>query len=100
MNAYTRENESWQRQRPGTPLLRLFLASTDVTKQGMNRAAHVSNFLLAAAVKAGHGGRGLWRLMTAHPSLVIRKSPNETVELAEEYRFLRESVPTTNFLKF
>lgn len=100
MNAYQRENERWQRQRPEIPLLRLVLASSEVTKLGMNRAALMTNFLLAAAVKAGRGGRGLWRCLTIHPSLVIRKGPNESVELTEEYRALRESVPPAPFFKF
>lgn len=98
MNA-TMRTKNWQKPKEPQPLLKLVMASTDVTRMGFRRAADVAIFLLLTVVMAGRWIRRAMTAVLAQQPLRISKAPGVSIEVFEEYRSLHEAQPLTPFLR-
>lgn len=99
MNA-TMRAKKWQKPKERQPLLRLVLASTDMTRVGVRRAADVAIFLLSILTEAGRWLRWVAGALCEYRPLRIRQAPEKAArELYQEYRSLHEAQPLTQFLR-
>lgn len=99
MNA-TMRAKKWQKPKERQPLLRLVLASTDMTRVGVRRAADVAIFLLPIMTEAGRWLRRVAGALIGHQPLRIREAPGKAPrEVHEVYRSLHQAQPLTQFLR-
>jgi hypothetical protein len=97
-NALAKE-EHWKNEQAETAVTDLDLVPSTAMKM-TTRVAGPLNFLLSAAVPVAQGGRGVWRMLFAHSTLVVIRGPHgEKVALSEEFPHLQQDQVFTAFLR-